>query len=185
MELSWTIDNKQDMSDEDVYFTVSGKTVYYTIAGPLRLGAIIAGASEEQLDLLFDFGYALGTCFQIKDDILDLTSDFSGQKKQSLNDIYEGKRTIMLAHLMRTVNKQELDYINSVLQKQRNFKTQKEVEEIKRLMEFYGSINYAKEKAELFAGKALEILNGMDFFVNTKWKDLFIEMIEFILHRTK
>lgn len=62
MELSWTIDNKQDMSDEDVYFTVSGKTVYYTIAGPLRLGAIIAGASEEQLDLLFDFGYALGTC---------------------------------------------------------------------------------------------------------------------------
>ena len=184
VELFWTIDNKQNMSDEDVYFTMSGKTVYYTIAGPLRLGAIIAGATKSQLDLLFDFGCSLGICFQIKDDILDLTSDFSGMKKQNLNDIYEGKRTIMLAHLMRMADRTELDYINSILQKSRIDKKTEEVEEIKRLMISYGSIEYAQEKAEWFAGEALRKLDAMDFFVDTKWKGLFTEMVEFILHRT-
>ena len=40
-EIKWTQDNKDDMTEEDVLFTVSGKTVYYTIAGPLRLGALL------------------------------------------------------------------------------------------------------------------------------------------------
>lgn len=185
VELYWTLNNKQNMSDENVYFTVSGKTVYYTIAGPLRLGAIIAGASNIQLDLLFDFGYSLGTCFQIKDDILDLTSDFSGLKKQNLNDLYEGKRTIMLAHLMRNANKEELNYINSILQKPRDEKKLEEVEEIKKLMEHYGSIGYAQKKAELFANEALQKLDAMDFLINPQGKELFTEMVEFILHRTR
>jgi geranylgeranyl diphosphate synthase type II len=99
-EIKWTQDNKDDMTEEDVLFTVSGKTVYYTIAGPLRLGALLAGATDEQLQRIYKFSYPLGLCFQIRDDVLDLTGDFEGQKKQKLNDIFEGKRTLILLHLL-------------------------------------------------------------------------------------
>ena len=58
-EIKWTQDNKQDMTDDDVLFTVSGKTVYYTVAGPLRLGAILAGATDEQLQRIYEFSYPL------------------------------------------------------------------------------------------------------------------------------
>ena len=51
-EIKWTLEDRQDMSQEDVLFTIGGKTVYYTIAGPLRLGAILAGAlGEERLPI--------------------------------------------------------------------------------------------------------------------------------------
>ena len=69
----------------------------------MRLGAIIASTTPDQLEHIYQFGKLTGYLFQIKDDLLDLTSDFQGLKKQTGNDIYEGKRTIMLAHLFRAV----------------------------------------------------------------------------------
>ena len=59
----------------------------------MRLGAILANGSQKQLVSLYRFGQILGRAFQIRDDLLDLTSDFAGLKKQTGNDIYEGKRT--------------------------------------------------------------------------------------------
>jgi len=103
IEIAWTQKNRTDLTDRDVLFIMESKTAYYSIAGPMRLGAILAGASQKQLDWLYEFGKPLGYCFQIRDDYLDLTSDFEGLKKQTGNDIYEGKRTIFLVHLFRTL----------------------------------------------------------------------------------
>ena len=47
------------------------KTAKYTVAGPLQIGAILAGADEILVKLLGEFGENLGIAFQIKDDILD------------------------------------------------------------------------------------------------------------------
>ena len=47
------------------------KTARYTIAGPLSLGAILAGAEEKLIRDFGEFGENLGIAFQIKDDILD------------------------------------------------------------------------------------------------------------------
>ena len=99
IEIKWFQENRTDLTDEDLLLIMESKTCYYTISGPMRLGAILAGATKDQLDHLYQFGKYLGYCFQIQDDLLDLTSDFCGQKKQYGNDIYEGKRTMMLLHL--------------------------------------------------------------------------------------
>ena len=76
---------KRQPSDSDALFIADGKTSYYTIALPMRLGAIAAGASSTQIEKLTKFGLQLGRCFQITDDILDMKTD----KK-------EGKLTIPL-----------------------------------------------------------------------------------------
>ncbi|MBI2020587.1 polyprenyl synthetase family protein [Candidatus Daviesbacteria bacterium] len=47
------------------------KTAKYTIAGPMQIGAILAGAEDEKLGVLGMFGENLGIAFQIQDDILD------------------------------------------------------------------------------------------------------------------
>ena len=58
------------------YFLVAdSKSGYYSIAGPMRLGAITAGASPTQLDKISEFGLHLGRCFQLVDDILDIEQD--------------------------------------------------------------------------------------------------------------
>lgn len=61
--------------------------------GVLKSGAIIAGASEEQLKAMEDFGQMLGFAFQICDDILDETSTFEEMGKTMGKDKEEGKLT--------------------------------------------------------------------------------------------
>ena len=181
-EIKWTQDNKQDMSDDDVLFTVSGKTVYYTVAGPLRLGAILAGATDEQLQRIYAFSYPLGLCFQIRDDVLDLTGDFEGQKKQSLNDIYEGKRTLILLHLLRHCADGERQHVEAILGKPREQKTAEEVQYIRDLMDTYGSIRFAESRAEAYARDALDRLSTIDF-IQDSYRPLFRGMVDFILRR--
>ncbi|BCV21773.1 polyprenyl synthetase family protein [Moorella sp. Hama-1] len=59
----------------------------------LRLGGILGGAGEEQLDLLTRYGEALGLAFQITDDILDITGDLSRMGKEGGVDVARGKAT--------------------------------------------------------------------------------------------
>lgn len=59
----------------------------------LRTGAIIAGASEKQLNEITEFGQLMGVAFQIADDILDVTSTFEKIGKTTGKDEKEGKLT--------------------------------------------------------------------------------------------
>lgn len=59
----------------------------------LRTGAIIAGATDEQIQQITDFGQKLGMAFQIADDILDETSTFEEMGKTIGKDKEEGKLT--------------------------------------------------------------------------------------------
>ncbi|MCR4583112.1 MAG: polyprenyl synthetase family protein [Prevotella sp.] len=181
-ELKWTRENRDDLSEQDVLFTVSGKTVYYTIAGPLRLGAILAGATEEQLQRIYRFSYPLGLCFQIRDDVLDLTGDFEGQKKQQYNDIYEGKRTLILLHLLSHCTDAERERIEKTLSLPREQKDPDEVAYIRSLMDVYGSIAYAEAEAGRYADEAMRLLPTLDF-IKPEYQPLFQSMVQFILQR--
>ena len=134
---------------------------------------------------IYEFSYPLGLCFQIRDDVLDLTSDFEGLKKQVCNDIYEGKRTLILLHLLRTAKGEELEKIQSILAKPRELKTLDEVLYIKKKMLDHGSISYADGLAEKYAAEAMAKLDNIDFIWDGKFKELFRSMVEFILKRGK
>jgi geranylgeranyl diphosphate synthase, type II len=183
-EIKWLQDNRLDLTEKDILFILEGKTGYYTIAGPMRLGATLAGASEMQLEKLYEFGKNLGYCFQIQDDLLDLTSDFAGLKKQMGNDIYEGKRTIMLTHLLNNADEKDLDFIKKVLAKKREEKNEEEVKEIIDLMKKYGSLEYAKKLAMTFADKCKNIFeNDLGFLSVEPYRSQISEAIDFIVSR--
>jgi geranylgeranyl pyrophosphate synthase len=75
VELTWTGRKIKTITKEDYFFMADSKSGYYSIAGPMRLGAILARANNNQLDKLTEFGLHLGRCFQLVDDILDLNQD--------------------------------------------------------------------------------------------------------------
>jgi len=72
------------------------KTGSYTVRGPLRLGALLGGASGEQLAALERFGDPLGLAFQIRDDLLGTFGDPSKTGKPAGNDLRAGKRTSLV-----------------------------------------------------------------------------------------
>lgn len=184
VEMKWREDKKMDLTDEDCFFVIDGKTVYYSIAGPMRLGGIVADATEEQLEKLYEFARPLGRCFQIKDDLLDLTSDFAGLKDQQGNDIYEGKRTLMLTHLLRNIEGNEKKKLHLILQKSRQEKNKAEVSWVLEMMKKYGSLDYGKKEAEKLAQQAREIFNQeLDFLKEEPARSQLKSGIDFILRR--
>ncbi len=65
------------------------------IACSLKMGAITAGATKEDLKLIYDFGIKIGLAFQIKDDFLDVFGGLKSFGKQLGGDIIENKKTIL------------------------------------------------------------------------------------------
>lgn len=62
----------------------------------LQLGAIRAGASEKDQQLIYDFGLNVGVAFQLQDDILDVYADPEKFGKQVGGDILSNKKTYLL-----------------------------------------------------------------------------------------
>ena len=78
------------------------KTCWYTTIHPLRVGALIGVAGHADLRPMVRFGFHLGAAFQIQDDLLNLVGDEREYGKEIDGDLYEGKRTLPLIHLLRT-----------------------------------------------------------------------------------
>ena len=184
IEIKWTQDNRFDLTQEDILLILESKTGYYTIAGPMRLGAILAGASDSQLESIYRFGIMLGRSFQIVDDLLDLTSNFAGQKKEPGNDIYEGKRTIMLIHLLNNASPADLIKLKQILIKTRDQKTPADVQFVIDKMTEYGSLNHGRNLAKDYAQKAQTIFDQELTFLNKEpFRSELLSIFEFIVTR--
>ncbi len=72
------------------------KTASYSFISPLSVGAVLAGASEDDVARLKRFGLALGIAFQLQDDVLGVFGDEAETGKSTVSDIREGKRTRMV-----------------------------------------------------------------------------------------
>lgn len=80
----------------------------------LKLSAIVAGASKENQDLLYDFGVNIGIAFQIQDDILDLYADPTKFGKQIGGDITTNKKTILYLLALKNANSQQLNTLKEL-----------------------------------------------------------------------
>jgi geranylgeranyl diphosphate synthase type I len=80
----------------DAEKTYTLKTGSYTVAGPLRMGAILAGGSPKLISGLERFALPAGVAFQIRDDLLSAFGDPAETGKPFANDIRTGKRTLLV-----------------------------------------------------------------------------------------
>jgi geranylgeranyl pyrophosphate synthase len=75
---------------------IKNKTAYYTFVTPLKLGAQLAGARDEEVKLIEEFAYQLGDIFQWQDDYLGIFSDEKTLGKPAGSDLREKKPTLLL-----------------------------------------------------------------------------------------
>ena len=99
-EVGWQLDKVEDLRPEDYLHLIMHKTCWYTTIHPLRVGAIVGSGGTADLGPLVRFGFHFGAAFQIRDDLLNLVGDERMYGKEILGDLYEGKRTLPLMHLL-------------------------------------------------------------------------------------
>lgn len=169
MELDWRHFNTYGLGDRNYEIMCVKKTCWYTFMSPGRIG-LISGSSPLQAENLQDrlsavsaMARNLGLAFQIQDDILNIEGSFKNYGKETAGDIFEGKRTILLNHVLSHSEKKEK--IVEVINKRREAKTEEDIQLVLKEMEKSGSIEYAKSLARKFAHKAEELLAEMDFLL--------------------
>ena len=159
LELGWCKDNRTDLEPDDYLDLIMKKTCWYTTVLPLRVGALIGSRGTAELDPMIEFGFHLGAAFQIRDDILNLVGDPGVYGKEALGDLLEGKRTLMLIHLLASAGPADRRWLVAYLGRAPAHRPPQDVARVFELMMTYGSIAFA---AEFAAGVARSALTSMD-----------------------
>jgi geranylgeranyl diphosphate synthase, type II len=155
-ELGWRRDGVDALEPEDYLDLIMHKTCWYTTVHPLRVGALIGSAGDADLRPMVRFGFHLGAAFQIQDDLLNLLGTEREYGKEIDGDLFEGKRTLPLIHLLRHAQGPDRDLLGRYLALERAQRTVAMVAEVRELLDAYGSITFAAEYAHGIAGAALD-----------------------------
>ncbi|MGD1055115.1 MAG: polyprenyl synthetase family protein, partial [Nitrososphaerales archaeon] len=108
-------------------------------------------------------GLKLGVAFQIQDDALNLFGDQRKYGKETSDDILEGKRTLVLLHLLGSVGPDEKDRVVSIMNKGRATKTPADVSCVLSLIEKHDAVGYARKKAVELMKEAVEVLGDISW----------------------
>jgi geranylgeranyl diphosphate synthase type II len=147
-EAGWQLDNVEQLGPEDYLELIMHKTCWYTTIHPLRVGAMVGSRGTAELAPLVRFGFHFGAAFQIRDDMLNLVGDERMYGKEILGDLYEGKRTLPLVHLMANSRGGDRDLVRDYVRRSRQERSPDLVHTVRELMDQYGSIQFTTEFAE-------------------------------------
>jgi len=95
-ERAWLTQPEAELLDRAIRVIVF-KSAKYSVQAPLVIGAALAGADDEHLEVLRAFGLPLGIAYQLRDDLLGVFGDAVVTGKPSGDDLREGKRTVLIA----------------------------------------------------------------------------------------
>lgn len=94
----------EDVHEDTVDFIHRNKTAALIVA-PVKMGAILGGATDEEVEALERFAFNVGMAFQIADDILDVLSTQEDLGKPINSDIENNKATYVSLHGVETAKK--------------------------------------------------------------------------------
>jgi geranylgeranyl pyrophosphate synthase/uncharacterized protein with NAD-binding domain and iron-sulfur cluster len=153
-DLGWTRDNDLTVGADDYFRLVLKKTAWYSFIHPMRIGALIANGEDQDLDRFDRFGYLLGLAFQITDDILNLSGEVSRYGKEIDGDLWEGKRTLLLAYALDHAGGADRGWIGNFLARPRERRLPREILRLHQIIANSGAIEWARQAAGEFSQAA-------------------------------
>lgn len=172
------LDNISNQSiDESVYFDIINRKTASLFSACAEAGALIASAGQDIVEMMFQFGHAVGMCFQVRDDIFDYGSNVSIGKPTG-NDMKEGKLTLPLIYALNSAGNERMF---SLAQKvKRGEVVQEEIDELVHFTRLNGGIDHAAEIMNDFACKAKSILAA---FPESDVRDSLMLYVDYVIQR--
>jgi octaprenyl-diphosphate synthase len=165
---------------ETEYFDLIYRKTACLFQVSMRLGSILAGATEELEDQLGEYGRALGMAFQIVDDVLDLTGSEEMLGKPVASDLREGKATLAVIHSLENGTDTDRSAIQKVLEDQ-SFERVRHAQ-ILEILTRNGSVDYAMAAAFRCAETARQGLAGLP---ESEFKRGLLWVPDFVVARDK
>ncbi len=170
-------ERREDVTEEEFLEMVRKKTAAL-IRASCVIGGLKAGAEEDQLSALAEYGENLGIAFQIQDDVLDLVGDESKLGKPVGSDIVEGKKTLIVIKGLERADEEQRERILSTLGNEDA--SEEEVREVIDILDELGAIDYARERAQEYAEAAKEALDRLP---ENEHRDFLMTLADFVVER--
>jgi geranylgeranyl diphosphate synthase type II len=184
IELDWVRFNRPDATVRDYLLMCQKKTCWYTCIAPMRTGALIAKVRPERLPAFVPFGFKVGAAFQIQDDVLNLTAEQALYGKEIGGDIAEGKRTVMVVHLLHNAPQVEARHVLAIYGKPREQKSADEIAFVLDAMHRHGSIDFARGLAHrLTISAARSFDERFNWMPASPYRRFLEEMIDYMIQR--
>jgi octaprenyl-diphosphate synthase len=165
---------------EAEYFDLIYRKTACLFSVSMRLGAVLADATEGEEANLSAYGRAVGLAFQIVDDVLDLTATEEVLGKPVASDLREGKATLAVVHSIEHGTAADRHTIQRVLD-DRSFENVGRIE-IQQILAKNGSVEYAMAAADRYAEQARQALAGLP---ESEFKRALLWVPDFVVAREK
>ena len=156
---------------DDVTITEYLKMIEYKTAvlvgAAMKMGAIVAGASQNCQEGIYDFGKNLGIAFQLQDDYLDAFGDPKTFGKQVGGDIIENKKTYLYLKALEFSSGEDARHLRNLYSINPNDASDK-IESVKQMFLTSGSAEATKLEIESYTKKAFKVLEGLKISESNK-----------------
>lgn len=122
-------------------------------SGCCRIGALLSQAPDDQVEALARYGLNAGIAFQIEDDLLDITGEEFETGKTPQRDVTKSKLTLAIIHLLGAVKPSSRPEVVALLDDPSASR-----DELKRMLDCHGSLDYARRWAGRYVTAAIEAL---------------------------
>ena len=130
------------------------------LGAAMKMGAIVAETSEENANLIYNFGLNLGIAFQLQDDYLDAFGNPETFGKQVGGDIIENKKTYLYLKAMEFSNDENQQQLLHLFSIQPNDNTDK-IESVKTIFNASGASKATQDAIATYTENAFEMLEKM------------------------
>ena len=166
-------------SEADYVRIITQKTASF-ISACCRIGGLLGGIPEGQLDALTRYGLDIGIAFQISDDALDFVADQDRLGKAIGADLREGKRTLPLIAMLERAKPVDAERAREILR--HGALDPAEIEEIRRLVLEHEGVVYARDRAHAYANAAKRDLHA---FPDSEERDVLTLVADFVVDRDR
>jgi len=170
---------RADITRDD-YFEIVGRKTSALFGACCRIPAYLVDMPESSAAALFNYGFNLGVCFQLIDDLLDFTSSTEVLGKPALSDLKEGKVTLPLLLALPRATESERAMVAHVAAT-KSFDNG-DPADILRLVQKYGTLDETRAIARDYAVRARTALSP---FADSPAKEALEMALDFVLDRDR
>lgn len=171
-----------EVNQEDVERVLEWKTAHYSFLNPLHVGMVLAGADCDATDAITDYAMHTGKAFQITDDVLGVFGSEHESGKSPLDDIREGKRTVLTTYALDNADNADKNFLIQMLGN--HDLTPTEFERCKVILQNSGALAHTQNQAKEHVLRALESLDANQSMWDSKGIQFLRGLAQYLLIRT-
>ncbi len=159
---------QMDMNFEDLLAVSEAEYLYMIelktavlIAGSLKIGAILGGASLKDANELYEFGRNLGIAFQLQDDLLDTYGDPSNTGKKVGTDIVDNKKTFLMIEALEKASPAQKEVLTDWLTR-KEFDSKEKISAVKTLFDSLQIKEHTEKRISAYYTESLSNLEQLN-----------------------